>query len=116
MVAETSLQLRKKCKMPTGSCHDYDQEDMRRSGRTSGCTSIDGASLLDNYLSWRTVRLAGKARNEFDFGARLNFCMLKQWKSKRSQCGNFSFLYMNQGVDSLNEHCRGAGVKLFQCM
>ena len=79
IIAETSLQLRKKRKMPTGSSYDYDQEDMWRSGRTSGCTFIDGASLLDNYLSWRTVRLTGKA------GARLNFCMLNQWKSKRSE-------------------------------
>ena len=84
MVAETSLQLRKKCKMPTGSCHDYDQKDMRRSLRTSGCTFVDWASLLDNYLSRRAVRPAGRSRNEFDFGARLNFCKLKQWKNKRS--------------------------------
>ena len=62
MVAETSLQLRKKCKMPTGSCHDYDQEEMRRSRRTSGCTLIDRSSLQENYLSWRAVRLGGKTR------------------------------------------------------
>ena len=59
MVADTSLQLRKKCKMLTGSCYDYDQEDIRRSGLTSGCTLIDRSSLQENYLSWRTARLGG---------------------------------------------------------
>ena len=54
---------------------DNAQEGMRWSRRTSGCTVIDGTSLQDNYLSWRTARLGGKARYDFDFGsgARLIF-------------------------------------------